>query len=164
MRKLPIIAMAVTLLVGALIAVTSHRGGRAYFSPHTLEYRVQSERTIYATGVPIYRSAYRSVDHPLIEMLVTEGFVSPQAGDADRWEVIFHWNDSWRDGYGPLYDLFRRRNEVIEWSRAHPEVAQIYWAEGFRYLRSRDERDILLPGDSRTLLGNRECRRTAAAD
>lgn len=133
----------VVLLVVAAAFLTSHRGGLAHFSPHTLEYYTQSERTFYTTGIPFYRSRHKHYDHPLVVMLIDEGFVAPQANANDRWELIFHWNDTWRDGYGSLYDIFtRHRDQVMEWSRTNPECARIYWSEGFRLLRSDSEVDV----------------------
>jgi len=133
----------VGVFIIATVLVTSDRGGLARFSPHTLEYRIQSERTFFATGIPFYRSNYKLVNNPLVAMLIDDGFVSPQPDKNRRWQLVFHWNDSWRDGYGPLYDIFHRhRNRIIEWSRNNRECAEIYWSEGFRLLRSDNTIDV----------------------
>ena len=143
MRKpYKVIGIVVVLVIGTAL-LTSNRGGLAHFSPHTLEYHTQSERTFFATGIPFYRSAHERVDDPLVALLIDDGFVSPQPDKNGRTELIFHWNDSWRDGYGALYDIFHRhRDQIIEWSRNNRECAQIYWSEGFRLLRSNDRIDI----------------------
>jgi hypothetical protein len=143
MRKPLIITGIVVLLSVAAAFLSSQRGGLAHFSPHTLEYRTQSERTFFATGIPFYRSNHKQVDNPLVAMLIDDGFVSPQPDKTGRWELIFHWNNSWRDGYGPLYNIFHRhRDEIIKWSRNNRECAQIYWSEGFRLLRSNNTMDV----------------------
>jgi len=129
-------------MVGVAL-LTSHRGGLAYFSAHTLEYRMQSERTFFATGIPFYRSIHNRVDNPLVAMLIDDGLVSSQPDENDQWELVFHWNHSWRDGYGPLYGIFHRhRDAIIKWSRDNPECAKIYWSEGFRLLRSNNTIDV----------------------
>jgi hypothetical protein len=136
------IGIVVLLIVGASL-LASHRGGLAQFSPYTLEYCTQSERTFFATGIPFYRSNRERIENPLVAMLIEDGFVSPQPDRNDRWELIFHWNDKWRDGYGPLYDVFHRhRDEVILWSRNNRECASIYWSEGFRLRRSSNTMDV----------------------
>ncbi len=76
-------------------------------------------------------------------MLIEEGFVTPQPPTNDRWEPVFHWNDGWKDGYGELHRVFHRnQDQIIEWSRSNREVAQIYWSEGFRLLRSDKDVDV----------------------
>jgi hypothetical protein len=140
MSRSRIIAAFVTLVL--LAVLTSHRGWLGYFSPHSLEYRVQTERTLFSTGIPIYRSFSHPVDNPLVDMLVAEKFVTPQAKEDGRWECVYHHNDAWRDGHGPLYNaLHQRREELIEWSLAHRDCAAIYWTEVFRLLRSDKEND-----------------------
>lgn len=130
------------MILVAAVLLTSDRGRRGEFSPYTLEYRIQTEHTFFGTGVPFHRSSYRSADHPLVEVLINEGFVTPQPDRGNHWELIFHWNDSWRDGYGGLYYVFfRDREQIIEWSRNNRECAQLYWSEGFRLLRSDDAWD-----------------------
>lgn len=142
MRTQVRIAIGFLFLSVALVLLSSQEGGRAEFSPHTLEYRTQRERTVFAIGIPIYRSSYRRYEHPLVEVLVEEGFVTPARVDADRWEAIFHWNEAWRDGHGFLYDIFvRHRDDVIVWSQNNRACAAIYWSEGFRLLRSDDPRE-----------------------
>lgn len=144
MRKFQAIAAIVALIV-VIIVLTSQRGGLSYFSPHSLRNHFQSERTILALGVPIYRSRPERVDNPLIEMLIAEGFVKPQAPPGHERKIgVFHWNETWRDGYGPLYDvLIRNRDAIIQWSRQNPQCAEIYWSESFRLLRSSNPVDSL---------------------
>jgi len=139
------------LFVGIFVVVallTSQRGGLGYFSPYTLQYRTQSERTFFATGIPFYRSSYGYEDHPLISTLVREGFLSPQSDSADRWICVSHWNQSWKDGHGRLYSVLNRDiEEVLGWTRRNPKCAKILWSEGFRYLRSDDATQIRI-GDA----------------
>ena len=145
MRRKVFVAFKVCLLVIAVVLVTSERGGMARFSPHTLEYQIQIERTIFAIGVPFYRSGYKPVGNALVDLLVEEGFVTAHTGDPVRWEQIFHWNDSWRGGEGPLYGIFHQnRTAVVDWSRGHRESAQLYWTEVFKLLRSTNDRDVLI--------------------
>ena len=144
MQKLRAFAAIAVVIIVAAVLLTSTRGGLGDFSPHTLEYRTQSERTIFATDIPIYRSGYEPVENALLTMLIEDGFVSPQPAETDRWEPLFHWNDSWRDGYGPLYDIFHRhRDQIIEWSHNNQECAEVYWSEGFRLLRSNNKTDVM---------------------
>jgi len=142
-RWLSILAFAVPI---ALLILTSQRGGLTYFSPDSLECHAQSERTIFATGIPFYRSNYtRYDDNPLIAYLVREKFVSPQPEVPGRWQLISHWNESWRGGYADMYRiLVRYRKESIEWSENNRACAEIYWSEAFHYLRSNNRKDVNL--------------------
>ena len=145
MRKRLKIIGIVLVVVLVLLLITSQRGGLGYLSPHTLQYTTQSERTFFITGIPFYRSTREQSENPVITMLIDEGFVSPQPGPSDRQEIIFHWNESWRDGYGGLYYvLIRNREDMIEWSLKNRELAEFYWTEGFRLLRSNDPNEILV--------------------
>ncbi len=126
------------LLAGLFYSV--NRGGIGEFNPYTLERRALSEYTLFSDAIPLYRSAHMSYGDPLIVYLVGQGYVSPVEPANDRWELIFHWNDSWKDGYGPLYQLFRERDELIAWSEADPDRARAFWSEFFRMLRS--DRDV----------------------
>ncbi len=143
-----VLLIACIIFVGILL--TGTRGGLGYFSPYTLEYVSQSEFTLFWGSCPIYRSAAKKHPNEVLEFIQREGFVSPQTPQAQRWEVAFHWNETWRDGYGSLYYVLgRQRNEVIEWSTADRERAEIYWSEGFTYLRSEQETDMMI---GRTIL------------
>ncbi len=130
-------------LATGLLLFTGTRGGLADFSPHTLKYQFRSEFTVCFGEWPVYRSAPHESENALVAFLVQERFVTPVEAQADRWEPIFHWNNAWRDGYGPLYDVFiRHRQEIIDWSKADRERARIYWSEGFKHLRSHRETDL----------------------
>lgn len=141
--RVPNITCVVLSLLLGLVFLTGTRGGRAYLSPYTLEYQVQSEFAILGGDFPVYRSRPRDADNELVTFLRREGFVTAEQPAAQRWELIFHWNHAWRDGFGPLYSVFiRDRREIIEWSKADPERARIYWSEGFKYLRSEEVEDV----------------------
>jgi hypothetical protein len=128
----------------ALVTLTGTSGGLAYFSPYTLEYQTQLEFTIIWGALPVYRSQRRDADNELAAFLRQEGFMTSVRPEAQRWELVFHWNHAWRDGYGPLYDvLIRHRREIIEWSQADPKRAQLYWSESFKHLRSDNKIDVL---------------------
>ena len=141
-KKLLILCAGLTLFSGVLL-LSSQRGGLGYFSPYTLEYEVQSEYTIGGTGgVPLFRSFRKPIYNEFIEMLKDDGFVAPQSAN-HRWETVFHWNDSWRDGYSSLYYIFHRER-AMTWSRNNPECATIFWHRVFQLLRSENEREILI--------------------
>lgn len=137
-----IIAILIASIAAAAIG-TSDRGGLAYFSPDTLEYYTQAERTLFATGIPWYRSKLQQTENPLIIMLVDADYVAPLSNANSRFETIFHWNDCWRDGHGALYGVFHRdRDDVMQWTRENPECARLYWTEGFRLLRSDSATEV----------------------
>jgi hypothetical protein len=77
-------AALIVLLLLAVFFYTCQRGSMAEFSPYTLEYRVRSERTIFALELPIYRSPYRSSPNAFLVMLQEEGFVEPVEPETDR--------------------------------------------------------------------------------
>jgi hypothetical protein len=132
----------VLLLIGG-VALTGSRGGRAFFFPHSFEYAGQSEYTIFFGTVPIYRSRLRPLENELVARLQEAGYVAPVPSQTSRRELIFHWNDAWRDGYGPLYEVFvRRRRQILQWSDDHPQLAAIYWKEGLQHLRSETTLDL----------------------
>ena len=142
-RRLAIWLCIIGGIVAALIYLTGTRGGLAEFSPYTLECRFQSEFTVGFGMWPVYRSAPREHSNEMIAFLLEEGFVTPVQAETERWEPIFHWNHAWRDGYGVLYHVVvRNRQEIMDWSKADPERARIYWAEGFEFLRSDQKTDI----------------------
>lgn len=156
-------SLIVVGVIGVVALLTSQPGGLGYFSAHTLQYRSQSERTFFATGIPFYRSSYEYEDHPLIAMLVKDGFLSPQP-DTGQWILVFHWNQSWKDGYGRLYDVLNRDTaEIIESTQRNPQCAMILWSEGFRYLRSDDPIKIRI-GDAILREGWRSLDRTKDPD
>jgi len=133
----------VAVLAAALLLLTGTRGGRAYFSPYTLEYKTQAEFAVLAGQFPIYLSTLKHTENDLVAFIQEEGYVTAVPAKFQRWELIFHWNQAWKDGDGPLYDvLIRHRPEIIEWSKADPERARIYWSEGFKCLRSESEVDV----------------------
>lgn len=96
---------ACALILMATVIVSSQRGGLGSFSPQTLRVRTQSERTIFGFGVPIYRSFYEYNENPLITMLVKDGYIAPLVGTSEKWITVYHWNESWRDGDGAMYDV-----------------------------------------------------------
>jgi hypothetical protein len=137
------VSIGVAGLLSGFVLLTATSGGLAFFSPYTLEYKVQSEFAILGGEFPIYRSMRRDADNELVAYLRREGFVTVEQPDVQRWELIFHWNRAWRDGYGPLYDVFvRQRREIIGWSKADPKRARIYWSEGFEHLRSDKKLEV----------------------
>lgn len=133
----------VACLVLGILLFFGTSGGLGHFSPYTLEYKIQSEFTIFGGEIPVYRSSPQNVENELATFIHEDGYVMPMQPEIQRWESIFHWNHAWKDGHGPLYDVFvRHRREIIAWSRANPERARIYWSEGFRHLRSSRKVDV----------------------
>jgi hypothetical protein len=125
----------------AFVLLTSEEGGIREFSPHTLEFRSRTERTIYATGIPLYRSPYKvwtGPDNPVLEHLIEQGIVTPVKKEPNQWLKVMHWNEGWRgDGGGELNSvLFRQQHATLEWMQQHPECARLCFEEGFRLLRS----------------------------
>jgi hypothetical protein len=135
------LATIIVLMCLGVVVLTTQRCGMAEFSPHSLEYRTRSERTIRFLDVG-YRSDWEPTENEVVAMLKEKGWVKPLTPKTDRWETVFHWNEAWRDGDGTLYNvLIRHRQTLIAWSEEHPECAQLYWQEAFRYLRSESEFD-----------------------
>src|SRR5262245_22752835 len=111
------LAIAGSMLVG--------RGGLGYFNPYALEYRAQREWTIGFGSIPIYRTSLQTHQLELIAHVRDSGLVQPIAGP-DRWDLVFHWNDAWKDGFGIAYRALARNSDAtIEWSNKNPELAQI---------------------------------------
>lgn len=132
--------VAVLMLIALL---TGTRGGISSFSPQTLEFKTQSEYTILGGAIPLWRSRPAKHRNETIDYLIEREFVSPQAGPA-RWQSYYHWNEAWRDGYSSLYYVLREGNDrIIKWSDGHPELARVYWTEGFKLLRSENEKERL---------------------
>ncbi len=132
---------AVVGVFALLYLFTGGRGGIGQFNPHTLQSRSQSEITILLGQLPVYRSSFNYYDRPLLQELLKRGYVKPEE-DRDRWDWVFHWNDAWKGGYGIWYDTLSRHDEaLIDWTRANPALAKIFWSEAFRYMRSEYEVD-----------------------
>ena len=144
MRKRTSICVFVSTATCLVVALTADHGGLGYFSPQTLEYCTQSERTIAVLGVPIYRSRCEYHENELLALLIDHGYVKPQRDVKRQWKTVFHWNSNWRDGYGILSSaLSRDRDELMAWTQANPEIAKVYWSEIFRLLRSEDPNDAM---------------------
>ena len=128
-----------------LLLLTAGKGGIGQFNPHTLEYRTQREYTVLFGEFPIYRSSFKSHKKiPLIQHLIDRKFIKPLS-DRGRWDLVFHWNTAWKDGYGRWYDTLSRYSERrLEWTVEHPKLAKMYWSEGFQYLRSDSEVDRVI--------------------
>jgi hypothetical protein len=143
MRRLAVTFGLTLLLSLGLLSCTASRGGLARFSPFTLEYQTQAEWTVLWGRVSLYRTGFHASTNELLAFGVAKGYVSPVPEEGQRWEPLFHWNDAWKDGFGPLYDvLIRDRREIIAWSQANREAATLYWSSGFRYLRGDNPRDV----------------------
>ena len=142
MNRRTAIVMSVIAVCFACLLLTGTRGGLEYFSPYTLKLTTQSEFALLG-GFPIYRSSLAPVDNELVTFIQDEGFVVPQQPMDQRRVLIFHWNWAWKDGYGPMYDiLHRNRESVMAWCKEDRQRAQLYWSEGFRYLRSENPADV----------------------
>lgn len=130
-------------IAAAILLASVSRGGVTSFSPFTLQYQSQTELTILWGEFRIYRSPTVFAAHPFLETLQSEGLVTAVVPERDRQEILSHWSYAWKDGHGPLYRLIRRhRTDLFDWSRANPELAKLYWTEGFRFLRSHDQKSI----------------------
>jgi hypothetical protein len=133
----------VTLALLVFLVSTVTRGGRAFFSPYSLDYKGQWEITVLGGSVPIYRSSLADSPNALVTMLRDERFATPMGADNHPWELVYHANEAWKDGDGRLYDiLVRYRSQLIEWSKADHERARVYWEEGFRLLRSDNKAEV----------------------
>lgn len=146
-RRRKIALLLVKLGIGVCLTIlilltVGTPGGLAYFSPYTLEYNTQAEQTIFWGQVPVFRTFCHKTNNDLLTFIQEEGFVTPVQPQKQRWELVFHWNDAWKDGHGSLYSvLVRDRRRIIEWSQADRERARIYWTEGFKLLRSDRKAD-----------------------
>ena len=125
--------------IAALVLLGS-AGGRAFFSPDTLEYRSQSETLIRGTKLPIFRSLYAYHKHDLVEFLISKGYWEPREAESPRWILLFQWNHMWRDGESTLHRcLFWKKAHWMEWSTKYPERAAQLWPRVLDLLRSADE-------------------------
>jgi hypothetical protein len=139
-RRIAVRAAIILVAVTAVWFLFVGRGALGYFSPYTLEVQGQSERTIFFGEIPIYRSPRQTHGNRLVEYLVENDFVAPVESEQQRWDLVYHWNHSWYGGHGMLYNiLVRNSHSLIEWSKAHPEHAKLFWREFFKGLRSEYE-------------------------
>ena len=105
-------------------------GGRGFFSPHTLEFRTQSETLLPGTEIPLYRSQFkcREWDSELVVYLVGRGYWQPIENARPVWLLMFHSNSQWRDGHNHFYREFTRNSQDwITCSDANPELAATLW-------------------------------------
>lgn len=129
----------IVLAVAILALLDGTRGGLAYFSPDTLEYRSQREFTILGGSLPLWRSRHRTSHVPIIAAAIVNGWIRP-TNRPQRWDYVFHWNGAWKGGYSPVYDVFHRGDDhILERSLADPEWAKLYWGEGFGAYQSNVE-------------------------
>ncbi|GMV84070.1 MAG: hypothetical protein AMXMBFR7_52540 [Planctomycetota bacterium] len=142
-RRLAFALSASSALLWTAIWLSSSPGGRGFFSPDTLEYRSQSERTVFATEIPLYRSAYRYDAHELVDYLVAKGYWSPRPASEPRWIFLFHWNRSWKDGASGFHRRFFWRKDLwIEWTEKHPERAAEVWPHVLELLRAGRDAEV----------------------
>ncbi len=140
LRRLWPLYLLLSIIVLAAF-LTGGRGGLGLFNPHTLQYRTQREFTIWFGAIPVYRSAFDDHERPLVRELIQREFIAPTT-NRDRWDYVFHWNDAWKDGYGVWYDtLVRNDDQLLEWTKANPEMAKTFWSEAFDYMRSDSKVD-----------------------
>lgn len=145
MNRLATIAfLFIIAVVGGLLG-TATRGGRAYFSPDTLELRTQTEITLLFGKLPIYRSSLDLSDNAVLTYIRDERFVAPKPTAQQRWLLVFHQNGAWKDGFTYLYlPLYSHRDSILEWCREDRQRAELYWSKGFRYLRSENPNEVAL--------------------
>ena len=112
----------------ALLLLLSTRGGRSYFSPDTLNTKHQTERLLFGTDIPVYRSEFTFDRYELVDYLISKGYWHPKPVDDPRWMQMNHWNLQWRDGHSNLYaELAWHEDRWMTWSEEHPELAAVVW-------------------------------------
>jgi hypothetical protein len=132
----------ILFLCGCLIVTlcSGSSGGRAFFSPDTLEYRFQSEYLMRETGFPMFRSPYEYRKDELVEFLENKGYWNPRVRSSPRWILLLRWNHMWKDGDTEFYRyFFRRKSFWIEWSNREPDHAARFWPKILDLLRSDRE-------------------------
>ncbi len=104
-------------------------GGLTEFSPDTFQLRSQEEWLFPIVRFPVYRSAYQYREQPeLSDFLEKEGYWTKSGHTPARWVTTSHWNQQWNDGYGEMHRAFYRDTPaLIEWTQAHPEIAEVLW-------------------------------------
>ena len=142
------------ILFASAVWLESDRAGRGQFDPVSLSVRTRPERTFLGglVGVPTGPWSVRGpASEPLLAFLVAAGHAAPLPGRPPRWVPHFHWSEPshWsgygRDGSGVAYRaLHKNAAQLIAWSRANPERAEVWWGRAFALLRSADpvERDL----------------------
>lgn len=139
-RSLLSIGIFLLLIIGLGVA-TFTRGGLGYFAPDTLEFTVELEYTVLDGRIPIYRSRRQAVSYPLLDYLRQSGYVDVLPGPPRKWDEEFHCNSAWKDGYSDFHRvLTRESHSFIEWSKADPERAKLFWSTYFRWRRTTVER------------------------
>ncbi|MBE7464613.1 MAG: hypothetical protein HS116_14140 [Planctomycetes bacterium] len=142
-RRLAFALSASSALLWTALWISSGLGGRGFFSPDTLEYRSQSERTVFATEIPLYRSAFRYDSHELVNYLVEKGYWSPRPASEPRWIFLFHWNRNWKDGESCFHrSFFWRKDFWMEWTEKHPERAAEVWPQVLELLRAGRDAEV----------------------
>jgi hypothetical protein len=122
------LAVTVPLFAYGTLDVT---GARGYFSPDSLESRVQAESRLVWWGFHYYQ-------YPLAEYLIKKGYWSPKLGEP-RWIETYHWNYAWRGGQSRLHkEMGWRAEEWIDWSESNSLVAGAAWPRVLDALRSDD--------------------------
>jgi hypothetical protein len=131
--------LALVLIFISLTAATLTRGGLGFVSLDTLERQTQSEWTLFSGGLVLYRSPLTTHPLPLLEYAKAKGFIKALPPQGRAPEILFHWNDAWPgSGHHHIYRIFcGGTQDVIDWCDANPNLAKLYWAEGFAYLRSK---------------------------
>ncbi len=139
-----ILIVAATLASVILLSFTIQRGKISYFSPYTLQFQGQSEYTVLGGSIPIWRTSLEDYDSKILRYLRESEYIMPVNPKHNRWEI--GESNAWtRDGgFDRHYLLGRNNSSVIEWSKADPERARIYWSEGFKCVRSEDRVEVYI--------------------
>lgn len=124
-------------------------GGRVEFCPYTLQTRRQAELLFPLTTIPIFRSGWSTGHYPLTQTLIDRGYWAPSQTEPPQWRLECRWNQQWRDGHSNVHRWLAWNAGLREWTEEHPDVAEVFWPQILRLLRSgsprdRDQAEVLL--------------------
>lgn len=137
-RKYGCLVLAILLLLYLVCAIYAG-GARIYFSPQTLQYKVQDEICLLGTDIPLYRSLGSYGTYEIVDVLVEYGYWQPiSAHTVEDWILINHWNYQWNDGHNDFVKLLLWRQENwINWTDRNPELARLFWGKIQELMRTR---------------------------
>jgi hypothetical protein len=126
--------VAAPLLIFFFACYTVHK---TWFSPDNFTFRTTQHTEAF--GIPLTHGTTAESIWPLIDYLRAEGYIDDVAGPASNWDFVHGHMPSVKGWMGDAKNAYRafRSEELIDWSKSHPEQAAHVWPIIVAHTRAR---------------------------
>jgi hypothetical protein len=128
------VMVAVPLLAFFFCSYTVYQ---TFFSPDSFTFRATQHLETF--GIPLTRGSSTESSRELIDYLCDEGYVKNTNNTAVHWDFVHGSMPSVKGWNGEAKDAYRafRSEELIDWSKSHPEHARYVWPIVVGHTRAR---------------------------